>query len=81
MDDGDIVKKDSIDLVGNEIVLVVLKNGDLFVISFSNLVDLEKIVFGMLEFVLVGVYGKELLIKLFLWDKVKDKIVYGKDVC
>ncbi|MGO0714816.1 molybdate ABC transporter substrate-binding protein [Bacillus subtilis] len=80
VDDGDIAKKDSTDLVGNEIVLVVPKNGDSPVTSFSNLAESEKIALGTPESVPAGAYGKESLTKLSLWDKVKDKIVYGKDV-
>lgn len=48
--------------------------------SFSNLAESEKIALGTPESVPAGAYGKESLTKLSLWDKVKDKIVYGKDV-
>ncbi|MCY8105091.1 molybdate ABC transporter substrate-binding protein [Bacillus mojavensis] len=80
VDDGDIAKKDSTDVVGNEIVLVVPKDGDSPVKSFDNLTDSEKIALGTPESVPAGAYGKESLTKLSLWDKIKDKIVYGKDV-
>ncbi|MEG8304281.1 MULTISPECIES: molybdate ABC transporter substrate-binding protein [Bacillus] len=80
VDDGDIAKKDSTHLVGNEIVLVVPKDGDSPVTGFDNLTDSEKIALGTPESVPAGAYGKESLTKLSLWDKVKDKIVYGKDV-
>ncbi|MCC2930726.1 molybdate ABC transporter substrate-binding protein [Bacillus sp. LBG-1-113] len=80
VDDGDIAKKDSTDVVGNEIVLVVPKDGDSPVKSFDNLTDSEKIALGTPESVPAGAYGKESLTKLSLWDKIKNKIVYGKDV-
>ncbi|MHA6165951.1 molybdate ABC transporter substrate-binding protein [Bacillus mojavensis] len=80
VDDGDIAKKDSTDVVGNEIVLVVPKDGDSPVKSFDNLTDSEKIALGTPESVPAGAYGKESLTKLSLWNKIKDKIVYGKDV-
>ncbi|MEC1288681.1 molybdate ABC transporter substrate-binding protein [Bacillus mojavensis] len=80
VDDGDIAKKDSTDLVGNEIVLVVPKDGDSPVKSFDNLTESKKIALGTPESVPAGAYGKESLTKLSLWDKIKDKIVYGKDV-
>lgn len=38
----EISQKDSTELVGNEIVLVVPKNGDSPVTSFSNLAESEK---------------------------------------
>ncbi|KAA6447399.1 molybdate ABC transporter substrate-binding protein [Bacillus atrophaeus] len=82
VDDGDIAKKDSTDLVGNEIVLVVPKNGDSPVKHFDDLTksDTEKIALGTPESVPAGAYAKESLTKLSLWNKVKDKVVYGKDV-
>lgn len=61
-------------------MLIVPKNGESPVTNFSNLADSEKIALGTPESVPAGAYGKESLTKLSLWDKVKDKIVYGKDV-
>lgn len=56
------------------------KDGDSPVTGFDNLTDSEKIALGTPESVPAGAYGKESLTNLSLWDKVKDKIVYGKDV-
>lgn len=76
---GYIEKKDI--LVGNEIVLIVPKGKDKEIKTFEDLsFKTKKISIGIPETVPAGMYAKEYLENLNLWDKLKDKIVYAKDV-
>jgi len=78
--DGLIDKKDGIDLVGNDLVLVVPKDSDKGIKSFEDLTKADKIALGTPESVPVGQYGKETLEKLNIWNAISGKVVYGKDV-
>nr|WP_042351690.1 molybdate ABC transporter substrate-binding protein [Bacillus massiliigorillae] len=82
VDDGMIDKKESVNLVENELVLVVPKNSKLNIKSFEDLatVNIDKMALGTPESVPAGLYGKETLQALKVWDKVESKLVYGKDV-
>ncbi|GGH86275.1 molybdate transport system substrate-binding protein [Pullulanibacillus pueri] len=78
---GFIDKKDAVNLVGNEIVLVVPKNSQSPIQSFNDLSNVKgQISIGTPESVPAGQYGKETLEHLHLWDSLKDKMVYAKDV-
>lgn len=81
VDEGKIAKKDRVDLLGNELVLVVPKDSST-VKSFDDLANknVEKIALGTPETVPAGQYGKESLENMDLWKDIKDKVVYGKDV-
>ena len=65
----------------NQVVLIAPKDGN----NISNFKDLsddrfKKIVIGKPESVPVGEYSKEVLTSLKLYDKLKDKLVFAKDV-
>jgi molybdate transport system substrate-binding protein len=78
--DGLIQKQNSTNLIGNKIVLVVPKASDKKITSFKQLNQANKISIGIPESVPAGKYGKESLIKLKVWNSIKEKIVYAKDV-
>lgn len=82
VDDGMIDKKESTNLVENELVLIVPKNSTLNIKSFEDLAtaNLSKMALGTPEAVPAGLYGKETLVALKIWDKLENKLVYGKDV-
>ncbi|WP_188696515.1 molybdate ABC transporter substrate-binding protein [Pullulanibacillus camelliae] len=78
---GLIDKKDAINLVGNEIVLVVPKNSQTTIKSFKDLSHVNgQISIGTPASVPAGQYAQETLKKLNMWEPVKDKVVYAKDV-
>ena len=78
--DGLIEKKNGIDLVGNELVLVVPKESTKGIKTFEDLTKADKISIGTPESVPAGKYAKEVLGNLTIWNSVKGKIVYAKDV-
>lgn len=68
-------------LLNNTLVLLVSKDYKDKVKSISDLANIDaKIAMGETTSVPAGQYGKESLEKLQLMDKVKDKVVYAKDV-
>ncbi|WP_080848836.1 molybdate ABC transporter substrate-binding protein [Cytobacillus gottheilii] len=72
--------EDGIDLIGNDLVLIVSKDTASTVSSFEDLLTLETISIGTPETVPAGMYAKEALTNMGLWDKVNGNIVYAKDV-
>lgn len=83
IENGLISKNESIDLVGNELVLIQNKDKEKpNLTGISELTDngIKKIAIGIPESVPAGKYAKETLEQLQLWDKLKDKIVFAKDV-
>ncbi|WP_438420628.1 molybdate ABC transporter substrate-binding protein [Bacillus siamensis] len=80
--DGDIDKKDSTDLLKNDLVMIVPEKNSAHLTHLNDLKkdSTEKIALGTPESVPAGQYAKQSLTKLSLWDKVKDKVVYAKDV-
>jgi molybdate transport system substrate-binding protein len=79
--EGKIDKKQGVDLVDNDLVLVVPKDTKKNIQSFSDLSkQADKIALGTPESVPAGSYGKQTLEKLKLWSVVNSKIVYAKDV-
>ncbi|WP_210364274.1 molybdate ABC transporter substrate-binding protein [Bacillus sp. REN3] len=78
--DGFIDKNNQIDLVGNEIVLVVPKDGDKGINGFKDLAKADKISIGTPEAVPAGKYAKETFDHLDLWKAIESKTVYAKDV-
>lgn len=77
-----LVDKETVSsLLGNELVMVVPDEYKDKIKAVSDLVNLDvKISIGEPGSVPAGQYAKESLIYLDLWDKLKDKIVYAKDV-
>jgi molybdate transport system substrate-binding protein len=82
VEEGNIAKKDRVDLLGNELVLVVPKKEQPSITGFQDLAkeDVDKISIGTPESVPAGQYAKESLEKLDIWKNVKSKVVYAKDV-
>jgi molybdate transport system substrate-binding protein len=79
---GIISKQDRINVVGNNLVLVVPSNTNTVVQNFNDLTNKEvkKVSIGTPEFVPAGKYAKEVFENMEIWDSVKTKIVYAKDV-
>ncbi len=69
-------------LVENKLVLVVPENSTLGLSKFEDITKagVQKFAMGETATVPAGQYGQQALQKLGLWDKVKDKAVFGKDV-
>ena len=69
-------------LVENKLVLVVPQNSTLNVSKFEDIAmaGVQKFSMGETATVPAGQYGQEVLKKLNLWDGVKDKVVFAKDV-
>jgi molybdate transport system substrate-binding protein len=69
-------------LVENKLVLVVPENSALGLSKFEDITSakVEKFSMGETATVPAGQYGQQVLQKLGLWDKVKDKAVFAKDV-
>lgn len=65
-------------LVTNELVLVVPKNAEK--IELNQITSAKRIVLGNPDTVPAGNYGKQVLIKLGVWDQVESNVVYAKDV-
>jgi molybdate transport system substrate-binding protein len=83
LDDKNLIDKSSIqDIATNQLVLVAYKAS---AYNIKNINDLTKdkivnISLGTLGSVPAGDYAKETLTYYNLWDKVKNKIAYAKDV-
>lgn len=69
------------DLLLNEVVLIVPKNSAA-IADFKDLTSdqIKRIALGEPASVPAGKYGQEILTALGIWDQVKDKTVYAKDV-
>lgn len=74
-----IVDKSHIDLLKNRLVLVGPKDANK-VKGFSSLKDASLVALGEPDSVPAGKYAVECLTKMGLWNGVKDKAVYAKDV-
>ena len=79
---GLIVNDTRKNLVSNDLVLIVPKNSSREVNDFNDLIKPEVTHFGLGEpdTVPAGQYGREVLERLGIWDKVKHKAVMAKDV-
>ena len=69
-------------LVENKLVIVVPKTSAITISSYEDLTknEIQKISIGETGSVPAGQYAQEVLKKLGIWDKVKDKAVLAKDV-
>ena len=77
-----IVKEDEITVpISNSLVLI---KSDKCKFDIKNLKDLLKydvnIAIGQIDTVPAGQYAKESLEKINIFNKIKDKLIYGKDV-
>jgi molybdate transport system substrate-binding protein len=70
------------DLLVNEVVLIVPKDGGKDLTDFQQLTrsDIQHIALGEPKGVPVGQYSEEVLTKMGILDAVKGKAVYGSDV-
>ena len=69
-------------LVENKLVVVVPKESKMNISKYEDLTQagVQKIALGETATVPAGQYAQQVLEKLGLWDKVKDKVVFTKDV-
>ena len=76
-----INQKHSVKLLGNELVLIALKENK-EVNSLENLIhpDIKRIALGTPESVPAGQYAKQALLSAGLWEQLKLKIINTKDV-
>ncbi|BAT50209.1 molybdenum ABC transporter ATP-binding protein [Bacillus altitudinis] len=78
---GDIDQDHTKDVIQNELVLIVPKDGSSSIKTFRDVDHIKgKIALGTPESVPAGTYAKEIFTKLNIWDQVKQNAVYGKDV-
>jgi len=70
------------DLLRNEVVLIVPKDSTLGISSFKDLsrANVKQVALGEASTVPAGQYAKEVLTNLGIYDAVKSKAVFGKDV-
>lgn len=68
------------DLVKNDLVFIFFVDSSVLGMKDLIIDKVKKIVVGEVESVLVGKYVDEVLINLNLKDKLKDKLVFVKDV-
>jgi len=77
-----ILEETKVNLLGNSVVIIV-KNGSTSGISdFMDLTSakINKVALGEPKTVPVGQYSEEIFTSLGIFDKIKTKAVYGKDV-
>lgn len=69
-------------LVENKLVVVVPKDSKLNITKYEDLAQdaVQKLALGETATVPAGQYAQQVLQKLGLWDKVKDRVVFAKDV-
>lgn len=69
-------------LVENKLVVVVPKESKLNITKYEDLTQeaVKKVAVGETATVPAGQYAQQVLQKLGLWDKIKDRIVFAKDV-
>ncbi|WP_378953955.1 molybdate ABC transporter substrate-binding protein [Pelosinus sp. sgz500959] len=69
-------------LVENKLVIIVPKSSTIALTKYEDLTkdEVQKISIGETASVPAGQYAQEVLKKLEIWDKVKDKAVLAKDV-
>lgn len=77
---GIIEKADSMNLVGNSLVLVVPTKEKQTIHTLNDLSKADKISIGTPEAVPAGMYAKESFEYLQLWEGLEKKVVYAKDV-
>lgn len=80
MEKGLIAKDKSVDLVGNDLVLVVPKDSSKDIDTFADITKADKVSLGIPESVPAGQYAKQTLENLKVWGSIEHKAVYAKDV-
>lgn len=76
---GLVRRQDVVTLATNDVVLI-RPAGASVPAGWAGLPPLRRIALGNPEHVPVGVYGREALTALGLWEQVKPKLVFGEDV-
>ncbi|MGB9804162.1 molybdate ABC transporter substrate-binding protein [Desulfofundulus sp.] len=82
LDTKGLLERDSrINLLSNELVVVVPKENQK-VKKFADLAgpEVKRVALGLPETVPAGMYAKESLVNLKLWDKLQPKLVMANDV-
>jgi molybdate transport system substrate-binding protein len=77
---GLIAEESRKDLLGNELVLIAGKDSKLAKFEELTSASVNKISIGTPETVPAGMYAKETLTALKLWDQLQPKMVLAKDV-
>jgi molybdate transport system substrate-binding protein len=79
---GIIDRQDQVDLLSNQLVLIINKNTTGTLRQFSELRDgnIKKIAIGTPETVPAGMYAKQTLQNLGLWEVLLPKMIQTKDV-
>lgn len=79
---GLLIDNTKVNLLGNSVVLIAKSDSTLGINNFKDLENskIKKIALGEPKTVPVGQYSEEILTSLKILDKVKAKVVYGKDV-
>lgn len=69
-------------LVENKLVVVVPVASKLAITKYEDLMQdtVQKIAIGETNVVPAGQYAQQALLKLGVWENIKDKVVYAKDV-
>ncbi|MDG5472320.1 molybdate ABC transporter substrate-binding protein [Jeotgalibacillus sp. ET6] len=80
VEEGLIDSDQSVDLLGNEIVLIVPKGAQGKFASFEEVVHAERIAIGTPDSVPAGIYGKEVLESVSVWNQVEGSLIFAKDV-
>ena len=70
------------DLLGNRLVLIAAAEKKAVVSGYESLADsaVESVAIGTPETVPAGMYARQALQNLNIWDQIRDKIIYAKDV-
>lgn len=79
---GFIMKKNNVDLVGNELVLIQNKKSKTQLTGFRDLLKptMKRMAIGTPESVPAGKYAQETLKQLNIWSQLDKRIVFAKDV-
>ncbi|MGD7045967.1 molybdate ABC transporter substrate-binding protein [Jeotgalibacillus proteolyticus] len=80
LEEGLIDSDQSMDLLGNEIVLIVPRGAQSELSSFEQIVHAERIAIGTPDSVPAGIHGKEVLESVSVWDQVESSLIFAKDV-
>ncbi|SFA91335.1 MULTISPECIES: molybdate ABC transporter substrate-binding protein [unclassified Bacillus (in: firmicutes)] len=77
-----LIKQSKKNLLSNELVLISNKTSKANFNKFEDLTSpsIKKIAIGTPESVPAGMYARQSLEKLGIWDEVEEKILYAKDV-
>jgi len=78
--DNLIIDKTRIDLLENKLVLIEQTDSKVKLSGFEDLPKAGKIAMGDPDSVPAGKYSYELCNRLGIWEKLEDKLIYGKDV-